>query len=276
MDLTPIHNELFSFCKTNQKTYSRIVKRRRGEYHRSQFCIHCALSTPMKNVLSVLGLSAALAMAANLGVATSSSAQNSSPRYSRSPIQSGLAQAGGGTNQPASGSTITPSDQAKGSNLPSQYGVVRNVSGNTVEVRTLDGTSQTLNVPDSLAGTTGSLKRGDIIGYDVDKAGAVSRIEPPEVERAFEGTVSAIDEDQVTVTSATGETLTTTIRPSTIGRLGLTPGKQVTITQYKNTWATKVCCVEPPPAPLPVEPPVPQPPAGGVEQPVEEPVKGLW
>jgi hypothetical protein len=237
----------------------------------------------MKNALSVLGLSAALAIAANLGAATSSSAQNSSPKYSRSPVQSGLAQAGG-AGQPdsgsgsGSGSTITPSDQAKGSNLPSQYGVVRNVSGNTVEVRTLDGTSQTLNAPDSMSGTVGSLKRGDIIGYDVDKAGAVSRLEPPEVERAFEGTVSAIDEDQVTVTSASGETMTTTIRPSTIGRLGLAPGKQVTVTQYKGTWATKVCCVEAPPPAAPVEPPPPveQPPAGGVEQPPPEPVKGLW
>lgn len=232
----------------------------------------------MKNVLSVLGLSAALAIAANLGAATSGSAQNSSPKYSRSPVQSGLAQAGGaGQPDSGSGSTITPSDQAKGSNLPSQYGVVRNVSGNTVEVRTLDGTSQTLNAPDSMSGTVGSLKRGDIIGYDVDKAGTVSRIEPPEVEQAFEGTVSAIDEDQVTVTSASGETLTTTIRPSTIGRLGLAPGKQVTITRYKGTWATKVCCVEPPPPPAPVEPPPPvQPPTGGVEQPPPEPVKGLW
>jgi hypothetical protein len=230
----------------------------------------------MKHALSVLGLPVVIAVIASFGVATSSSAQNLSPKYSRSPVQSVLAQSdAAGSSGGSSGSTITPSDSAKGSNLPGEYGIVRNISGSTVEVRTLDGTSKTLTVAD--AGSLGTLKRGDIVGYDVDKSGNVTNLQPPEVERAFEGTVSAIDEDQVTVTSATGETLTTTIRPSTMARLGLTTGKQVTVTQYKGTWATKVCCVEPP-APPPVEtpPPVPQPPAGGVEQPVPEPVPGLW
>lgn len=229
----------------------------------------------MKHALSILGLPIFIAVIASFGVAMSSSAQTFSTKYSRSPIQSVLAQSEpqGGAGS-GSGSTITPSDKAKGSNLPSEYGVVRNISGNTVEVRTLDGTSKTLTVSDP--GPLASVKRGDIIGYDVDKSGAVTRLEPPEVENAFEGTVSAIDEDQVTVTSATGETLTTTIRPSTAARLGLAPGRQVTITRYKGTWATKVCCVEPPAPPAPYEPPPPQPPAGGVEQPPPEPVKGLW
>jgi hypothetical protein len=227
----------------------------------------------MKHALSVLGLPIVIAVMASFGVATSSSAQNISPKYSRSPVQSVLAQSdpAGSTG---GGSTITPSDKGKGSNLPGEYGVVRNVSGNTVEVRTLDGTSKTLTVAD--AGSLASVKRGDIIGYDVDKSGAVTRLEPPAVEKAFEGTVSAIDEDQVTVTSATGETLTTTIRPSTMARLGLTTGKQVTVTTYQGTWATKVCCVEPPAPPPVEETPVQPPPQGGVEVPPPEPVKGLW
>jgi hypothetical protein len=230
----------------------------------------------MKHALSVLGLPVVIAVIASFGVATSSSAQNISPKYSRSPIQSVLAQSdppAGGAGS-GGGSTITPSDKAKGSNLPGEYGVVRNVSGNTVEVRTLDGTSKTLTVSDP--GPLASVKRGDIIGYDVDKSGNVTRLEPPEVESTFEGTVSAIDEDQVTFTSATGETLTTTIRPSTMSRLGLTTGKQATVTRYRGTWATKVCCVEPPAPPPVEETPVQPPPAGGVEVPPPEPVKGLW
>ncbi len=226
----------------------------------------------MKHFLATLGLPLVASSVAILGAVDSSSAQNIPSRYTRPTAGNLIAQ---GTTTDA----ITP-EAALDSELPAQYGIVRSMSGNTVEVRTLDGTYKSYPLSSEALASTGSLQRGDLVGFDVDEAGTLTNIAPPEIDQNFEGTVSSIDGDQVTVLSSTGESLTTTVRPSTMARLGLQPGREVTVTQYRGTWATKICCVEAPPpvTSVPVAPIQPTPPAptGGGFQPEPAVVPGLW
>jgi hypothetical protein len=182
-------------------------------------------------------------------------------------------------NAPAPSESITPTAKAK---LPSTYGVVQSVSSSTLVVRLLDGKTVTYSLAEPGAQTT-SYSRGDIIGFDTDEQGMAKNVQAPAVERQFEGTVSAIKKDKVTLTSSSGETLTTSISPATIARMGIATGKELTVTQFAKTWATKVCNrAVPAPIPQAVEPTpipvVPQPPTGGGGFPAlpPTPVKGLW
>ena len=172
---------------------------------------------------------------------------------------------------------ITPDTQPDGGTLPSNYGLVRSINGSTLQVQLLDGTSASY----PLAGTiepnsTLGIARGDLVGFDLDDSGTVTRVEPPTVSQAFEGRVTDIDGDQVTLTSDAGELLTTTIMPNTIARKGITPGKELIVTEYQGTWATKICSPKPPPV---VEiPAIPPAPVGGPElpPPISEPIPALW
>lgn len=106
------------------------------------------------------------------------------------------------------------------------------------------------------------LSTGDLVAYDVDTSGALTRLQPARISRVFEGTIADIQGDQITVVAADGSSLTTTLAPSSIDRLALAPGKGLSVTQYEGTEATKVCCISKvavPPAALPPEPPQPIP-----------------
>ncbi|NJK40972.1 MAG: hypothetical protein HC934_05710 [Acaryochloridaceae cyanobacterium SU_2_1] len=111
-----------------------------------------------------------------------------------------------------------------------------------------------------------------MVAYDTDQNGAVTKIEPPAVSQVFEGTVSDIEGDQITVIAPDGSSLTTTLATENINRLALAPGKEVSVTQYQGTSATRVCCIPkfvqaPPVAPPPFQPPFQAPPP---------PIPALW
>lgn len=162
--------------------------------------------------------------------------------------------------------------------LPGNYGLVRSYDGQNLEVRLLDGTQKTYSVPE---GSSASLEQGDLIGFDVDDAGMVSKVQPPAVDEVIRGTVTDVDLESETVTllpEGADAPVDTRVSQSTIARLGLEPGKEMMVTRFENTWATKVCL---PRAAAPVvAPPVQEPivPYGGAEpDPIpSEPIPALW
>ncbi|QUY40997.1 hypothetical protein HRE53_03200 [Acaryochloris sp. 'Moss Beach'] len=162
--------------------------------------------------------------------------------------------------------------------LPGNYGLVRSYDGQNLEVRLLDGTQKTYSVPE---GSSESLSQGDLIGFDVDDEGMVSKVQPPAVDEVIRGTVTDVDLESETVTllpEGADAPVDTRVSQSTIARLGLEPGKEMMVTRFENTWATKVCL---PRAAAPVvAPPVQEPivPYGGAEpDPIpSEPIPALW
>jgi hypothetical protein len=246
------------------------------------------LSGLMKRFLTVLGLPSLVVASALIGLAQSSNAQVSQSRFSRQSPQHLLAQSdtsitpagsGAGSGAVAPDTSITPNSggAATAAKLPTNYGMVRSSSNGVLEVRTLDGTTKQLTVPSNLTTAASGLQRGALVGYDTDASGALTRLEPAAVEREFSGKISAINGDQVTLTSATGETFVTPVETATIARMGLVPGKELKVTTHVGTWATKICCVETP-APVTTIPVVPEPtPIQGGGEPVPPaPIRGLW
>jgi hypothetical protein len=246
------------------------------------------LSTSMKKKSAVMGLPLLAITVATFGVVQTSTAKelaskvsNSAPRLILAQQDTSVPQGDpsvpqntpipqGTPSAPApQGASITPGTPTGG--LPTTYGLVRSASNGALEVRLLDGTSKQLTVPSNLAGSASGLQQGSLIGFDQDAAGNLTRLEPAEVDRTVEGTISSIDEDMVTVQSSSGETMTTSIDTATIARLNLVPGKGVKVTSHKGTWATTVCCVEA--APVPV---TPQPPSGGGTIQAPTPTRALW
>jgi hypothetical protein len=255
------------------------------------------LSTLMKEKSMVMGLPLLAVTVLTFGGVQTSHAQELAPKLSNSTPQLILAQqnipvAQGDPSVPQStpvpqgapdapvpqgapvapapqGASITPSTPTGG--LPTNYGLFRSASNGVLEVRLLDGTSQQLTVPSNLAGSASGLQQGSLVGFDRDASGNLTRLEPAEVDRTVEGTISSIDEDMVTIQSSSGETMTTPIDTATISRLNLVPGKGVKVTSHKGTWATTVCCVEAPPAPV-----TPQPPSGGGTVQPPTPTRALW
>jgi hypothetical protein len=228
----------------------------------------------MKRNLAIVSASLAIASAAVLGMTTSSNAQDLRSNFSRQTLP-----ANAQNNDAAPGgkdSSISP--DAKASNLPAQYGIVRSMTGDSLEVRMLDGTVKQMPMTAEMVSSASSLQKGSVVGFDTDPAsGGLTKLEAAQVDRTVSGTVSSIEGDQVTVQSSTGESITTPLSSATIARMGLTTGKELIVTTYQGTWATKVCCpatpapvsnIVPAPAPDPVGAPFVPPPA--------KPVQGLW
>lgn len=223
----------------------------------------------MNKILTLVALPLTFSTVVAFGTIQSSNAQETQSKFSRQTPQSIL-------GQTPNDATITPSTTTAAAKLPANYGIVRSASGGTLDVRMLDGTSKQITVPESLMTSAGGLQRGSLVGFDTDASGNVTTLQPPEVDKTIDGTVSAIDGDQVTVVSSTGESMTTSIETATIARMGLVPGKGLTVTTYKNSWVTKVCCKE---TPAPVAPPpvVPTPGGAGDLPPAKTfPGTGLW
>jgi hypothetical protein len=236
----------------------------------------------MKRFLTVLGLPSLVVASILVGLAQSSNAQVAQSRFSRQSPQQVLSQADtsitpAGSAAPDTSITPNSGGAATAAKLPTNYGMVRSSSSGVLEVRTLDGTTKQLTVPANLTTAASGLQRGALVGYDTDASGALTRLEPATVEREFTGKVSAINGDQVTLTSATGETFVTPVETATIARMGLVPGKELKVTTHVGTWATKICCVETP-APVSTIPVVPEPtPIQGGGTPVPPaPIRGLW
>jgi hypothetical protein len=239
----------------------------------------------MKRFLTVLCLPSLVVASTLIGLAQSSNAQVAQSRFSRQSPQQILSQSQPDTSITPAGSvspdtSITPNSggAATAAKLPTNYGMVRSSSNGVLEVRTLDGTTKQLTVPSNLTTAASGLQRGALVGYDADTSGALTRLEPATVEREFTGKVSAVNGDQVTLTSATGETFTTPVETATIARMGLVPGKELKVTTHVGTWATKLCCVETP-APVNTIPVVPEPtpiPQGTGTSVPPAPIRGLW
>jgi hypothetical protein len=228
----------------------------------------------MKRNLAIVSASLAIAAAAVLGMTTSSKAQDLRSTFSRQTLPANAQKdaAPGGKDD-----AISPDAKAT-SNLPAQYGIVRSMTGDSLEVRMLDGTVKQMPMTPEMVSSASSLQKGSVVGFDTDPAsGSLTKLESAQVDRTVSGTVSSIEGDQVTVQSSTGESITTPLSSATIARMGLTTGKELIVTTYQGTWATKVCCpatpapvsnVVPTPAPEPVGAPFVPPPA--------KPVQGLW
>jgi hypothetical protein len=243
-----------------------------------------AFCNPMKRILTVVGLPSLVAAAVLIGAAQSSSAKEVQSKFSRQTPQSFLAQTQPDSSITPAGSTtpdssITPAAGGGTSKkIPTSYGMVRSTANGALEVRSLDGTTKQLTVPPNLSTSASGLQKGSLIGYDTDASGNLTRLEPAEVEREFQGTVSSINGDQVTLQSPSGETFTTPVETATIARMGLTTGKELKVTSYKGTWATKLCCTATP-APVNNIPVVPAPtpvPQGGGTPVAPVPVRGMW
>jgi hypothetical protein len=223
----------------------------------------------MKRISTVICIPFLAATVATLGPAQSSSAQD---LVSRQASRQVIAQQDPSiTPSPApenSPSSITPSTSTSG--LPTNYGLVRSVSNGMLDIRTLDGNSKQIPIPSNLTSAASTLQQGSLVGFDTDATGNLTRLEPPAVDRKLEGTISAVEEDQITVQSASGETMTTSVDSATIARLGLAPGKEVSVTTYQGTWANLICCVEKPPIPV-----TPIPSGGGTVEP-PTPTRALW
>jgi hypothetical protein len=227
----------------------------------------------MKRNLAIVSASLAIASAAVLGMTTSSNAQDLRSTFSRQTLPANAQK-----DAAPGGKDTSISPDAKASNLPAQYGIVRSVTGDSLEVRMLDGTVKQMPMTAEMVSSASSLQKGSVVGFDTDPAsGSLTKLESAQVDRTVSGTVSSIEGDQVTVQSSTGESITTPLSSATIARMGLTPGKELIVTTYQGTWATKVCCpatpapvsnVVPTPAPEPVGAPFVPPPA--------KPVQGLW
>lgn len=148
------------------------------------------------------------------------------------------------------------------------YGIVRSTGLNTVEIRHLSGGYRTYTASTDLTASM-ALGPGDLVAFDADPSGNLTRLQPPRISQVFEGTISNIQGNQVTVVAADGSSLTTTLAPNSINRLALAPGKGLSVTQYEGTSATKVCCIKlakQPPITLPPEPPAVPP----------QPIPALW
>lgn len=164
--------------------------------------------------------------------------------------------------------------------LPGNYGLVRSYNGQNLDIRLLDGTEKSYTISPGISVTP---KQGDLVIFDVDDAGMVSELQPPAVDEVIRGTVTEIDMESQTVTllaEGADASVDTRISQRTISKLGLEPGKEIMVTKYANTWASKVCLPKaavPPVASPPVQdPPVP---TGGIEEPdpiLVDPIPALW
>ena len=162
---------------------------------------------------------------------------------------------------------ITPESSTSAARAPGRHGLVRSYQGNTLQVRGLDGSFRSYTLTPEMAASL-NLTSGELVSFDSDDSGQITRLQPPVVESVLEGTVSSIEGELVTVTSPSGRSVTTPVPYATISRLDIAPGKELMVIQYEGTWATKICC---PPVAA-----VPPPPIGGGELPPEVPIQGLW
>lgn len=171
------------------------------------------------------------------------------------------------TAQETSSESISPTTSV--GQVPRNYGIVRSTGLNILEIRDLSGGYRTYSVANDLTAAM-ALSPGDLVAYDADASGTVTQLQPPRISQVFEGTISSIQGNQITVVAADGSSLTTTVSPNSINRLALAPGKGLSVTQYEGISATKVCCI----SKLTHQPPVilpPEPPASPLQ-----PIPALW
>lgn len=161
-------------------------------------------------------------------------------------------------------SPTTPVGQA-----PQNYGIVRSAGLNTLEIRHLSGGYRTYAVSSDLTASM-ALGPGDFVAFNADANGTLTQLRPPRIARIFEGTISSIQGNQITIVAPDGSSLTTTVAANSINRLKLSPGTGLSVTQYEGISATKVCCI----SKFTQQPPVVVPPEPTAAPP--QPIPALW
>lgn len=119
------------------------------------------------------------------------------------------------------------------------YGLVSSVKGNKVSVRLLSGKNKTYKLASSAVGK--NLRRGRLMGFNTDRRGRIVRLAPPQIKKVYQGTLIIVEGTKIGMVTPEGERFITTLSKAKISRMGLAPGQPIKITQYRGTWATKVC-----------------------------------
>ncbi len=118
------------------------------------------------------------------------------------------------------------------------YGLVQSVEGEQVSVRLLNGKTKTYQLASS---GNFNIRRGGLVGFDTNSTGKITRLAPPQVKKIYRGTLIIVEGTKVGMVTPKGERFITTLSKAKIARMGLAPGQPIKMTQYKGTWATKVC-----------------------------------
>ncbi len=149
-------------------------------------------------------------------------------------------------------------------------GLVKSLSGKTLELRLADGTCRKFTVEPDVLGSLNP-RRGTLVALNADNNGLATGLQLAEVDRTIHGTVTSVVDDQVTLRLPNNQTETTRVAPETAARLGLAPGVPLSVTSYRGTTNTRICMGKAVPtpsvAPLPLVTPVVTP---------QPPVRALW
>lgn len=171
------------------------------------------------------------------------------------------------SNQVVTQAPVKPSIQAAlGSH--NTVGLVKSLSGKTLELRLADGTCQKFTVEPDVLGSLNP-RRGTLVALNANNNRQVTGLQLAEVDRTIHGTVTNVVDDQVTLQLPNNKTEITRIAPETTARLGLAPGVPLSVTSYRGTASTRICVGKAVPTPpvIPLTTPVVTP---------QPPVRALW
>ncbi len=125
------------------------------------------------------------------------------------------------------------------SELLDHYGLVKSIQPEKVSVRMLNGEIRTYLLASNNVGTR--LRRGRLVGFKTNVKGEITQLSPPQVRKIYSGTLIIVNGQKLGMVTPQGERFITTLSEEKIARMGLVPGQPIQITQYRGTWATKVC-----------------------------------
>lgn len=176
----------------------------------------------------------------------------------------------------SSGDVLTPSLGGVGSR-PDYVGIVSAFDGQAVDIRLSNNETRTFTLPDNIGGNPPNFQVGQTIAFDATKSDEIKGFEIPTVERQFEGQVSSVGSDQISVITSAGETQDVPVSPELVSMLNLQNGSEVKVTRFRDfPEAAGVCVIKraavipPLPPELPVRPPLPPAP------PRFDPLPALW
>jgi hypothetical protein len=119
------------------------------------------------------------------------------------------------------------------------YGLVKGIQHDKVSVRLLNGDTRTYPLASNTVGA--KLRRGRLVGFKTNSKGEITRLFPPPVHKIYRGTLVIVEGQKIGMVTSQGDRFITTLSKDKISRMGLAPGQSIEITQYKGTWATKIC-----------------------------------
>lgn len=194
-------------------------------------------------------------------------ADQSSTRLRQPRIDTASIGQAAGSSKVVSQTQVKPIQSALSSR--NTVGLVKSLSGKTLELRLADGTCRKFTVEPNVLGSLNP-RRGTLVALDANNNGLVTGLQLAEVDRTIHGTVTNVVDDQVTLRLPDNQTETTKVAPETAARLNLAPGVPLSVTSYRGTASTRICvgkAVPTPPVALPLTTPVVTP---------QPPVRALW